>query len=407
VTQTTAQRRRTKVPGAANARLYQRTTADGHTVYEVMWRDQDRKQRFRTVEGGIMAARAERDRIVGAHAKGEQVQANPRLTFGEGARRLLESIDTRDLNERTKSNYRVVLERHLLPRWHSRRLDSITGDDLTRLLSELRIQGLGERSCGTALALVGRVFRHAARHLGWAGKDPTTLLERHERPKPTQDRKRTIFHDQELEQTIVGATEPARTLFKLLAGTGCRISEALALQWDDLYLDADDPRVAFRGQVNRKGERQALKRRDNGVERVVPIPEGLAQALRNHVAHACAPGEYVFATSSGRPLGQRNVARSLRAAQMAARKPDGTPTYPALHEDGQVSRGTVPGLHSFRHTAASRFLYAGDTADEVASLLGHADATVTRALYLHEIESAERRAIRRDKIDQQFGAVFA
>jgi integrase len=67
----------------------------------------------------------------------------------------------------------------------------------------------------------------------------------------------------------------------------------------------------------------------------------------------------------------------------------------------------VPGLHSFRHTAASRFLYAGDTADEVASLLGHRDATVTRAVYLHEIESAERRAIRRDKIDKQFGAVFA
>jgi integrase len=132
----------------------------------------------------------------------------------------------------------------------------------------------------------------------------------------------------------------------------------------------------------------------------------LAAALRAHVARTSTPGEYVFATSTGRALGQRNVARSLRAAQRAARKPDGTATYPVLHENGEVRRGVLPGLHSFRHTAASRFLYAGDTADEVAALLGHKNATVTRAVYLHELDDAQRRAIRRDKIDQQFGAIF-
>jgi integrase len=162
---------------------------------------------------------------------------------------------------------------------------------------------------------------------------------------------------------------------------------------------------AFRGQLNRRGERKPLKRRDDGVERLVPIPAGLAAALRAHVARTSTPGEYVFATSTGRALGQRNVARSLRAAQRAARKPDGTATYPVLLENGEVWRGVLPGLHSFRHTAASRFLYAGDTADEVAALLGHRDATVTRAVYLHELDDAQRRAIRRDKIEQ-FGAIF-
>jgi integrase len=52
-------------------------------------------------------------------------------------------------------------------------------------------------------------------------------------------------------------------------------------------------------------------------------------------------------------------------------------------------------------------LHAGETADEVAALLGHKDATVTRAVYLNEIDDAQRRQIRRDKIEAAFGNAFA
>ena len=88
------------------------------------------------------------------------------------------------------------------------------------------------------------------------------------------------------------------------------------------------------------------------------------------------------------------------------RTPNGLPSYSQLQDGAKVPRGTVPGLHSLRHTAASRFLHAGDTADEVAALLGHKDATVTRAVYLHEIEDGARRQLRRERIDAEFGATF-
>jgi integrase len=354
-----------------------------------------------------MAARAERDRILGAQAQCERVQANPKLRFREASDSYLTAFEARtELRESTRADTRRVVERHLLPRFHTRRLDGIEKADVMALLAALRSDGLGERSCALVLAVLGRIYRHAAADLRWAGRNPVDLLARHERPKPSHDRKRPIFDGDDLDQTVAAATEPYRTLFKLLAGTGARISETLAVRWSDLYLNGDDPRVAFRGQVDRKGERRALKRRDNGIERVVPIPAGLAKVLRGHVARSSTPGEYAFATSTGRPLGQRNVARALRGAQRRATRPDGSTTYPQLHEDTPPERGEVPGLHSFRHTAATRFLYAGDSADEVAVLLGHRDATVTRAVYLHEVEDAARRAIRRDRINAEFGSVF-
>jgi integrase len=62
-----------------------------------------------------------------------------------------------------------------------------------------------------------------------------------------------------------------------------------------------------------------------------------------------------------------------------------------------VPRGTIPSMHSFRHTVASRVLLAGESVDEVAFLLGHRDGTVTRTVYMREVADARRRTMRRSR----------
>ncbi len=120
----------------------------------------------------------------------------------------------------------------------------------------------------------------------------------------------------------------------------------------------------------------------------------------------------MFATRSGRPFGQRNVARALRAAQVKAVDPDGSRTFPALHaldECGnaiQILHGTLPSMHSFRHTVASRALLAGESVDEVAFLLGHRDANVTRAVYVRELSDARRRTMRRSRMVAEFSDIL-
>ena len=189
--------------------------------------------------------------------------------------------------------------------------------------------------------------------MGSAAPTPTANLDTSERPKPSEDRRQPYLTPEQAAQTIAAATEPCRTLFRLLDVTGARVSEALALRWQDIYTDGDDPRIALNGQVDRHGERHPLKRRENGVGRVVPITATLAAELRAHADRAGTPGEYVFASRTGRPLGQRNVQRSLRAAMTRARTPEGGPSFPALHGDEPVARGTLPGCHGFRHGRAT------------------------------------------------------
>ncbi len=63
---------------------------------------------------------------------------------------------------------------------------------------------------------------------------------------------------------------------------------------------------------------------------------------------------------------------------------------------------------SFRHTVASRALLAGESVDEIAFLLGHRDANVTRAVYVRELADTRRRAMRRTRMAAEFdGALRA
>ncbi len=55
-------------------------------------------------------------------------------------------------------------------------------------------------------------------------------------------------------------------------------------------------------------------------------------------------------------------------------------------------------MHGFRHTVASRALLAGESVDEISFLLGHRDANVTRAVYVHELADTRRRSVRSSRM---------
>ena len=102
----------------------------------------------------------------------------------------------------------------------------------------------------------------------------------------------------------------------------------------------------------------------------------------------------------------------MREAQRDALDEDGNPTFPILHERDErrsasaVPHGALPSMHSFRHTVASRALLAGESVDEIAFLLGHRDANVTRAVYVRELADTRRRTMRRSRMVAEFSDIL-
>ncbi len=351
-----------------------------------------------------MAARKVRDELLARRGRGETVAPDSRLRFGDAADLWL-SGPVLDLRETTQAGYRNAVEQHLRPRYAGRRLDGITADDLAALVRELRDAGKSEATIAVVLGVTGRIYKFAARRLGWTGTSPTTLMLSSERPKVSLAKRRPIFTPEQIEQTIAAATEPYRTMFTVAALTGARMSELCGLTWADVRLeDLDDAELTFGWQVDRKGNRRPTK--TDGSARTVPIPRELALLLARHRLAAQRHGR--MHSCSRRGQAGRSVSgtwqRALRKAQKRARDEHGRPTFPILHEvdaDGKpvrVPTGSLPSMHSFRHTVASRALLAGESVDEVAFLLGHRDATVTRTVYVREIADARRRAMRRSRM---------
>lgn len=399
--------------------VYVRRDARGRRVYVVGYRDSAGKQRWKTVRGGITAARAERDTILGAKGKGERVQPNPRLRFGEAADRWL-SEQVAELRPATRASYTSYVENHLRPRWGNRRMDQVDVTDAARLVRELRSAGKAEWTISGILRVASRVFKFASRHCSWHGENPFALLENGERPKVSATPERRIFHGDELVQVIAASTEPWTTLFRLASVVGARESELLGLAWADLDLDdVGAASVRFTHQLDRAGRRVALKTEES--KATLPLPRSGAAMMLEHKARSlhAGRGAFVFATRSGRPLGQRNVLRALYRAQQRARDDAGNPTFAGLFEHDEHGhlvvddRGeyvllgvkrrdlALPDFHALRHMAAM----SCEDAEEARDLLRHKNSNVTRSIYRAHFSEQRREALRAKMEARDVGAV--
>jgi integrase len=396
--------RRLRVPGARNQNLYWRRTGS----LEVGYRDSTGRQRWRGPFDTITQARAERDAILGAKGRGERVQPSPRLTFGVAYNRWLDEY-VAGLRARTRDGYQGYAETHLLPRWHVRRLDTIDRGEVARLVREMRAAGYAEWTIESAVRVAGYVFRFAGEECGWHGMNPLALLTSSQRPKIAETPERRIYTDHELEQVLGAADEPWLTLFRLADMIAGRESELLGLWWEDLGLgDLERATIRFGFQVDRSGNRVPLKTDES--KAVLPLPRAAAVMLLEHRARSLhtGPRAYVFATKSGRPLGQRNVLRALYRAQERARKPDGTPTFEELFEHDEhghlvldergecVLRNVkrreldLPHFHALRHGAAM----ACEDLEEARDLLRHKNSTVTAIVYRAHFSDRRREQLR-------------
>jgi integrase len=105
-----------------------------------------------------------------------------------------------------------------------------------------------------------------------------------------------------------------RLFFEVLVHTGCRISEALGLDWSDLGQDGATLRIErqwYRGKLKR------YTKTANGM-RTITLPPGLARKLWDIGADQTG---LMFYTRTGLHLSDRNMARMLKRAETAAGLP--------------------------------------------------------------------------------------
>jgi integrase len=176
------------------------------------------------------------------------------------------------------------------------------------------------------------------------------------------------FPEMKMELVVSLIARKHRLMFELLAATGVRRSELLALEGRHFHLDGLRPFVRVRQRVRRQ--------RGNGLvigplksrhaRRDLPIPLDVADRLR---ALRVAPDALAFLNEVGTLLDPDNIHERV--------------LKPACEE----AAVEWAGFHTFRHSVASRLFAEGRSVVAVQRWLGHHAPSFTLDTYVHLLDA--------------------
>jgi integrase len=302
-----------------------------------------------------------------------------RLSTGTYLRRWLASLTVR---ERTVMSYTATLEKHVIPRIGGIVLSQLGPLDLDEMTAGMRRDGIPPATRAYALRVLSVAMNVAVKRKRLIPYNPVDGADR-----PSVTRRKAVVLTREQARTLRSAVMADRLgpLFVLLASTGVRRGEALALRWGDWDREAGTLRV----------ERTMLYRPGEGFETVAPKTDASKRLLRLSAT----------AQRALREQSRRQAAERIRAGRRwqdndlmftAETKPggalSGATVVHALHR--LTERADLPRVrvHDLRHLVGTVL-----GRKQAQPYLGHANAATTD-IYVH-LEATDAA----EAIDAWFG----
>jgi integrase len=324
-------------------------------------------------------------------AAGVHTPPSRSITVKAAAADWLRWVELENRERATIVGYRVLVDKHIVPRLGATKLASLTTPRIEKFRDDL-VEALGRSLAKKVLGRLKAILKDAKRRgnvaqnvaadvmIGTNGRDKERLtIGEH---IPSRDEIRRI-----LEAAPEGR---ARALLMTAAFTGLRASELRGLRWEDVDLKHNVIHVRQRAdRYNAIGRPKSVSG-----ERNVPIGSMVANTLRHwKVACPTSEGDLAFPTGTGKPQALNNiVTRTWIPTQIKAR---------VVGADGKAK---YSGFHSLRHFYASWCINRRRDgglelpAKTVQGRLGHASIVMTLDVYGHlfpsddgaELDAAER-----------------
>ncbi|MBO0475072.1 site-specific integrase [Enterococcus ureasiticus] len=189
----------------------------------------------------------------------------------------------------------------------------------------------------------------------------------------------SLVSDQALIQKYYAEFDAA--IFRLLAYTGMRIGEALALNWDDISFE--DKTVDINKNLSQtKGSYVVSTTKTRSSNRIITLDNRTLYTLKKWrlrqrellLANGVTQINFIFTGYVGEMVYRTDVyQRSKRLADKAG-----------LHNIG---------CHGFRHTHATILFEAGISPKEIQNRLGHSDISMTLDIYTHLSKKTEQLTV--------------
>jgi integrase len=289
------------------------------------------------------------------------------LTLSEFIQQVWEHAIVPLLKPTSARYYGIQLRCHITPHLGNRRLCDLTRGEVQAFLATKRAQGLSGSSVHGVRTALSKLLQSAVEWNYLTANPARGLVVGDRHPK----NERVFLTPTQVRKLISALPEPCRAIVLVLALTGLRIGELLALRWKHVDRSVGVIRVretVYEGQFGSPKTRSS--RRD------VPMSQPVREILLR-LAEGEEPDDLVFRSRAGTPINPKNLAnRVLRPACRELKLP-------------------VVGWHSFRHTHATLLTEVGESIKTTQAILGHSDLETTLNTYSHPIPESQRRAVER------------
>lgn len=289
------------------------------------------------------------------------------------------SLRSADVKESSYQRYKMLIDKHILPRLGGIRLSSLTvnilSDFITTLLKRGRTDGHGGLSVKTVSDILC-VFRSALRMAGKKYAVDASLFD----VKTPSPRAKPIgtFSEEEcavLTRLVMDAPDLSGAAYLLGLNCGLRIGEVCGLKWDDIDFEKRElavNRTVLRIKNGTRTEVVVQTPKTESSVRVIPLTAEMLLFL-SRLKNTRSRDAYILSGCS-RPLEPRALQYRFRVF---------------LKRSGLKYRN----YHTLRHTFATRSIGKGFDAKTLSELLGHKDVKTTLQLYMHPTMLDKRQVV--------------
>jgi integrase len=292
-----------------------------------------------------------------------------KMTYGDFLSRYFNDVATHTLRPKSLESYESLIRMHIQPEIGMIRLSALNPVHLQNLYSSKLNQGLSRRTVHYIHAIIHRSLNQA---LKW-GLIYRNVADLAESPKVERKIPQTLSAEEVKKFLLVVKEDRLYPLYLLAVTTGMREGELLALDFESvdffkntIHVKRSAHQLIGKGIVISEPKTEKSKR-------TIAVPEFVMDILYEHLEKSGRKGGLICQTSSGLPIGPRNLVREFKAHLVEAGLPDIR-------------------FHDLRHTAATLLLTEGVHPKVVQEMLGHSQISLTLDTYSHTIPNMQTEA---------------
>lgn len=279
-------------------------------------------------------------------------------------------INSNRIKESTAANYRMKLDKHILPAFGNRNCCELKSKDVYLFMEKKLSSGLSARYVSDIVVIVKSMYRYASREYGLRN-----VLEGIVMPKKPRTEAKVFTKEQQKKLSAYINSEQNNTTLGIALSmyTGLRIGELCALQWQDI--DIISKTLTIRKTIQRIQSQGGKSRtrlimtepKSANSNRTIPLPDFLIPMIKAFKDK----GSVFILSGSNRPVEPRTMQNRFKRI---------------------LDRADLPDInyHSLRHAFATSAIELGFDIKTLSEILGHSSVEVTLNRYVHSSMDRKR-----------------